>query len=170
MTWLGLLVLVLLVGGAWTLGLLPMQAVRLQLGALLAADTTTLAPAVSANKIALINAAFTPTENMTIGSLSFATFTGSSPKVGAAGTQGVGIDPATGEQLITILAPAGGWRFVCTVAPATPETIFGFALTDNAGAVLLGVELLPNPITIAVVNDEIDLGAVAMTFVLQPLS
>lgn len=149
--------------------MLPMIALREALGTLLAADVATLAP-VAANKIALIAAAFANDENLVLGSLVFATFTGSAPKAGAAGAQGVGNDPATGQQIITILAPVGGWRFVCTVAPGAPETIFGFALTDSAGAVLLGAELLPVPITITLAGDEIDLGAIPITFVLQPMS
>ncbi len=168
--WIGLIALVVLVGAGSMLGLLPMRAVRLQLGELLAADSTTLAPGVSANKIALIAAAFNLNEALVIGDLTLASFTGSAPKAGTTGAQGVGTDPMTGEQLITILAPAGGWRFVCTVAPGAPQTIYGFCLTDNAGATLLAAEQLPSPITIASVGDEIDLGAVAMTFVLRPLS
>lgn len=170
MSWIGLSFLfgLLLVGVM--LGLLPTFAVRKQLGTLLAADTTTLAPATNANAIALINAAFTPNENLLIGSLSFATFVGSTPIDGATGAQGVGIDPATGEQIVTILAPAGGWRWTCTTAPITPETIYGYALTDHAGATLLGTALLTTPITISEVGDVIDLGAVEITFVAQPMS
>jgi len=150
--------------------MLPMSAVRLQLGELLAADDTTLAPASSANKIALIAEAFTPSEDLVIGDLTLATFTGSAPKAGATGAQQAGIDPATHDQVITILAPAGGYRFECTVTPTPAETIYGYALTDNAGAVLLGVQAFATPIVIAEVGDFIDLGAVEMTLVNQPIS
>jgi hypothetical protein len=149
--------------------MLPMKPLRLKLGTLLAADVASLAP-VAANKIALINVAVAINENLTVAGLSFATFTGSAPIAGAAGPQGVGNDPLTGDQLITILTPIGGWRFVCTVTPGAPEVIYGFAMTDNAGAVLLGAQLLPTPVTIASVGDEIDLGAVPITFVVSPMS
>lgn len=149
--------------------MLPIKAVRLALGDLLAADVGTLAP-VAANKIALVADSFVEDENVTLGSLTFATFTGSTPKAGAAGAQQVGIDPATLDQIITNLAPAGGWRWECTGAPASPETIWGYALTDNAGAVLLGIELLPTPIVITNVGDFIDLGSVTLRFVSQPIS
>jgi hypothetical protein len=149
--------------------MLPMLAVRLQLGALLAADTTTLA-AATANEIMLLNANFALSENLTIGSLSPATFIGSTPIPGASGPQGVGTDPTSGDQLITILAPAGGWRWVCTTAPGTPETIWGFALVNHGATVLLAAELLEVPVAIANVGDEIDLGSVPITFVLQPMS
>jgi hypothetical protein len=149
--------------------MLPMRALRLKLGTLLAADVPTLAP-VAANKIALLNAPVAITENLVLAGLSFATFTGSAPIAGAAGPQGVGNDPATGDQIITILTPVGGWRFVCTVTPIAPEVIYGFALTDNAGAVLLGAQLLTSPVSIAAIADEIDLGAVPITFVVSPMS
>lgn len=150
--------------------MLPMKAVRLQLGELLAADATTLAPAVNANKIALVAAAFTPNENLVAGDLTLATFTGSTPKAGATGAQQAGIDPPTQQQVITNLAPAGGWRWECTAAPASPESIFGFALLDSTLATLLGVALLPAPVAIAAVGDFVDLGAVTLTFVQTPLS
>jgi hypothetical protein len=148
---------------------LPMQSVRLTLGILLSADTHTLAPTTTPNKMALTNTNVTPSEVLTIASLSFATTAGMGPIAGAAGTQGIGNDPATGDQTITILTPAGGWRFVCTAAPATPETIYGFALTNNGGTALLAYALLPQPVNIAAVGDEIDLGAVTIVFVRQPM-
>ena len=151
------------------LPMLPMIALRQKLGTLLADDIPTLAPA-TANKIALVNAAFSLDEGLIATSLSYANFTGSTPISGAAGDQGVGNDPLTGDQLITNLAPVGGWRFVCTVAPGAPETIFGFALLDHTLATLLGAELLPTPIAIVNAGDEIDLGAVTIRFVQQPMS
>jgi len=149
--------------------MLPMRAVRLQLGELLAADTTTLAP-VAANKIALIAAPFTPDQDLTVGDLTLATFTGSAPKAGVAGAQTVGNDPVTQEQMVNIIPPAGGYIFICTVAPASPETIYGFALIDDAGTGLLAVETLNEPVTISDVNDQVDLGNPDMRFVAQPIS
>jgi len=150
--------------------MLPMVAVRKQVGELLAADATTLAPAASANKVALIAAAFTPSENLVIGDLTLASFTGSAPIAGETGAQQSGTDPATQDQVITILAPAGGYRFECTASPATPESIYGYCLTNNAGTVLLAVAMLPTPVVIATSGDFIDLGAVTLTVVQQPIS
>jgi len=143
--------------------------IRTALGDLLAADTSTLAPA-TANKIALIIADFTPDENLTVGDLTLATFTGSTPKAGAAGAQQVGINPLTGDQVITILTPAGGWRWECSSAPVTPEVVFGYALLDTTLATLIAVEKLTTSVSIANVGDFIDLGAVIMTFVNQPIA
>ena len=150
--------------------MLPTKAVRLQFGALLAADPTTLAPAANANTIALVQSNFVPNENLTIASFTLASFTGSTPINVPLGAQGVGDDPITLEQFITMLAPAGGWRWVCTGAPASPQTIYGFVLTTKAQALLLAMALFVNPITIQFVNDQIDLGAVQIQMVLQPAS
>lgn len=150
--------------------MLPMIAVREQLGTLLAADATTLAPAMNANEIALIVAPFALSENTVVGSLTLASFAGSTPIPCTVGAQGVGIDPATNEQLITILAPAGGWRFVSTGAVSPPQTVYGYALLTHAGATLLALQELDAPVTITLAGQEIDLGAVVMTFVLNPLN
>lgn len=148
--------------------MIPIKAIRLSIGDLVAADVTYLA-AVAAMKVALVKAAFAPSEDLTLAALTLATFTGSAPKAGTAGAQQVGIDPSTGDQKITILAPAGGWRFECTVAPGTAETIYGYALTDNAGAVLLGTALLDTPVPIAAVADFVDLGKIEITIVRAPM-
>lgn len=149
--------------------MLPTKAVRLQLGSLLAADTTTLAP-VAANKIHLVINAFTPDESLPLASFTLATFTGSTALAGTAGAQPVGTDPVTGAQLITIAPPAGGYIWTCTVAPSPPQTVYGFILTDSAGAVLLGMALLPNPQTIQAVGDQIDIGNPTLTIVQRPIS
>ena len=149
--------------------MIPIKAIRLTLGTLAAADTTYLA-AAAAMKVALVKASFVPTELLILANLTLATFTGSAAKAGVAGAQGTGVDPATGNQIITVLPPATGWRWVCTAAPTPAETIYGYVLTDNAGAVLLATGLLPTPITIANVSDQIDLGDLQLTINVKPIS
>jgi len=149
--------------------MLPIKALRLSVGELLVADVAFLA-AVLANKIALVTNSFTPNENLTFADFTLAVFTGSTPKAAVAGTQQAGIDPNTGAQTITILAPAGGWRWECTVAPGAPVVVTGFILTDNAGAVLLGMQQLTSTVTISAIGDFIDLGKVEMQVVSRPLS
>lgn len=163
-----LLALILVAAGA--LGMLPMKALRLQFGELLAADATTLAPAVNANELMLVANDIAIDENKVIGNLTAATFTGSANIVGVAGTQLVGVDPATGDQLIQIKAPAGGWRWECTAAPASPETIFALALVTTGGADLLALgPLVPN-VVISGVGDVVMAGDVIMRIVSQPAS
>lgn len=149
--------------------MMPTKAVREQLGELLGADTTTLAP-VAANKMALVIADFNEDEDHVLADFTLATFTGSAPIAGAAGAQGVGIDPVTGDQVISILPPAGGYRYECTVAPASPQTVFGYILVDNGAATLLAMKKLTTPVTIENVGDFIDLGVPEMRLVAQPIS
>lgn len=150
--------------------MLPMKAVRLQLGDLLAADATTLAPAANANEIVLVKAAFTPSEDMVIGDLTLADFDGYAPKAGVIGSQEVGIDPATGQQVITLKEAAGGWRFEVTGVTNLPQTIHGFGLTDSTGATLLAVQLLEEPVTLSAVGHFIDLGVAEIALNESPMS
>jgi len=150
--------------------MLPMKALRLQFGELLAADATTLAPAADANKVHLIMEDFTPVETMVVGDLTFADFTGSTALAAGLGTQLVGIDPTTGEQKITLKEPAGGWRWECTADPAEPQNIYGYALTNLAADELLAITKFPLPITITEAGQEINIGSAVITMVLQPAS
>jgi hypothetical protein len=137
---------------------------------LLAADTTTLAPAVTANKISLIKAPFTPSENLVIGDLTLADFATSTAIAGTLGAQLVGTDPATLDQVITIKDPLGGYRWITTALTNLPQTIYGFALTDSTLATLLAVAVLPAPVTLQEVGQFIDLGSVQLTIVTRPIS
>jgi hypothetical protein len=150
--------------------MLPMKAVRLQLGELLAADATTLAPPALNNKIALVKAAFAVSEDLNAAALTLADFDGSTELSAGLGTQQVGNDPATGEQIITIKEPVGGWRFETTGVTNLPQTIYGFALLDSTLATLIGAALLPAPIALTEIGQEINLGVVQMRFVTQPLA
>jgi hypothetical protein len=149
--------------------MVPLKAVRLQLGELLAGDTTTMAP-VTGNKMVLIKTAFVPNENIVLADLDQADFDGSTALVCGSGVQPVGIDPSTQDQVITIKSPVGGFRWETSGLTNLPQTIYGYALMDNAAAVLLGSELLDTPILLSAVGEEIDLGSVKMTIVTEPIS
>lgn len=150
--------------------MLPTEAVRLQLGVLLAANAGTLAPAADANVIALIKADFTPSEDLVVGDLTLADFTGSTPIEGATGAQQVGIDPATQDQVITIIEPVGGYRWESTNTANLPQTIYGYCLLSNDLATLLAVEKLPTPLAIQASGQFIDIGNAELRFVAQPIS
>lgn len=149
--------------------MLPMKAIRTALGDLLAADVALLAPA-TANVIALIAAPFTPDENLVIGDLTLATFTDSDPIAGTTGAQQVGFDPVTQEQVITVLAPLGGYRWETGDTANLPQTIYGFALVSDGLVTLLAVAELPEPITLQDAHQFIDLDPIEFRFVLQPIS
>jgi len=148
----------------------PTLAVQAQLGELLAADATTLAPAADANEIVLVNAAFVPSTELAIGDLSIADFDGSTPKALGVGTQLCGFDPTTGEQVITMKDPAGGLVWETTGVTNLPQTIFGFAMTNDDGTVLLASELLPEPVTLTAAGQIVSIGQATLRLVAVPMS
>jgi len=150
--------------------MLPMKALRLKFGELLAADATTLAQVADANVIALVISDFNLNEDLVVGDLTLADFTGSTPLVGGLGTQPVGIDPLTGEQIITLEDPAGGWRWECTAAPDEPQTVFGYVLLNDAMDAVFGATKLENAITVSESGHEVTIGSVQIRMVLQPAS
>lgn len=148
---------------------LPMEALRLQLGVLLAADATTLAPASLENKIALIIAPFVLAETLVYSDLVLAAANGLAPLAGIAGAQGVAQDPVSQSQIITILPPPTGWRWVSS-GSGFPITVYGAALIDNGATTLLAVEQFSVPIQLTAAGYQVEIDPVQMTFVLQPLS
>lgn len=150
--------------------MLPMAAVRLQLGTLLAADPTTLAPASTPNQVALIISPFSLAESLVVSDLTLGATLGLAPLAGIAGTQGVAQDPISGAQILTLLPPVTGWRWVTSGTWTTPITVYGAALTNAAGTTLLGAMQLATPIILTEPGFQVDIDPLQMTFVLQPLS
>ena len=130
---------------------------------LLAADTATLANAV-ANKVSLVASNFVPSKTLALGSLTLATFTGSTALSAGIGAQQVFLDPVTNLQQIQILEPAGGWNWICTVDPASAETIYGWVYTDNAIANVLASGLLAAPIPISVAGQGLSIPYLRLSF------
>jgi hypothetical protein len=141
----------------------PARALWEQISTLLSADTTYLANA-AAMKVALVKATFVPGLDTVLANLTLAAFTGSTPLSCGTGTQLVFYDPLTNTRVIEVKAPAGGFHWACTVTPAPAETIYGIALTDNAGAVLIGTMLLPTPITISAAGQGLDVANIRLSF------
>lgn len=148
----------------------PMIALREKLATLLAADSATLAPAANANKMMLFTNSVTETENLSATDLVEANFDGYAAIDGTVGTQETGIDPATGDQIITMTPPLAGWRWKTTGVTNMPQNVFGFALVDHTKATLLAVEMFTTPITLNDVGQQIDLGAATMRIVQEPMS
>lgn len=138
----------------------PSSAIKQRALTLLAGDTMTLAQAMNANEIALIVSAFTPSGDLVPGDVTFATFMGSAPISAELMAQQVGYDPVREEWFIEIIPPVGGWYYECSMAPGAPETVYGFMLTDMAGATNYGAQLLATPVIIQDVADSVNLGAV----------
>lgn len=150
--------------------MLPMRAVRLRLGTLLAADATTLAPASDANMVALVVAPFTLSETLAIGDLTLASDHGLAPIACATGAQEVALLPSSFAQIITLKPGAtSGFRWVTSGSFPPSITIYGFALTDNGGTTLLAAQTLDAPVVVTDVGQQLDLDPVTMQFVQSPL-
>jgi len=125
--------------------------------ALLAADPTTLAPAVNALHVHLIQAPFVPANDTDFAALTEATFTGGAAKTAGVGACQTFTDPITLQLAIQLNEPVGGWHWKATAGAALPQTIYGYCVTDNADAVTYGSALFPSPFPILAINDGVDI-------------
>ena len=150
--------------------MLPMKALRLALGTSLAANTSFLAPAVDPNVVALIMSDFTENEDLVVGDVDLANFTGSQPIEGDTGAQWTGQDPITGQQIIRIKVSTGGWRWETADSVNLPQTIYGYALLKNDLSVMHAIKKFATPIPLTNADQEVNIDDVDLTFVLQPLS
>jgi len=148
--------------------MLPTKAVRLLLGEILAADTT-LFP-VAGNEVVLYQNNVTPNEDLLMADITVADFDGSTPLAAGAPPMQVGIDPLTGEQVLTVKEPAGSWRWETTGVTNLPQTIYGAVLTNTAGNVLFGILEFDEPITLQAAGEEINVPSMTFRFVAQPMS
>lgn len=130
---------------------------------LLAADTELLA-AATAMHVHLVTNDFVPSLDVDIGDLTLADFTGSTPKNCGTGEQQVFNDPVTGDRLVQLLEPAGGFTWECTADPDPAQTVYGYVVTDTANAVVLGCDRLPVPVTISAAGQGITIGNIRIPF------
>lgn len=148
----------------------PGQTLINRLVALLAADATTLAPAASNNKVHLAIAAFTPAPALTPAGLTEATFTGYTALSAGLSTQQVFFDPATGNQILQILEPAGGWHWATTGSVGLPQTVYGYWLSDNGNTTVYGSAAFATPIVLGSSGQGVDIAQVRFTFPAVPMS
>jgi hypothetical protein len=134
--------------------------IREKAAQLLAADASTLAPATDANVIALVKAPIAPGEGLLLIDITLADFDGSTPIDVGTGTQPEALDPNTADAIISLLPPAGGFRFETTGITNLPQTIYGYVLLNNAMTKVYASESLATPITLTAINQVIELGTV----------
>jgi hypothetical protein len=144
--------------------MIPTTVILDKIPLLLSTDATTLAHATLGVKVALAKAAFTPGPNLLIGALTPANFTGSTPKTAATGAQQNFADPSTQQRVVQLQEPAGGWHWQASDILQLPQTIYGYYCTDNAGLIVYGSALLPQPVTINQIGDAVDIGQVRFSF------
>lgn len=135
------------------------------------ADVAFLAEATPFVRVSLVAAAFTPTPNLLMGDLTLATRTGLEPLHAASAATQVGTDSATGEKIIQCRAPAGDWHWETTDDTEDAETIYGYALSDAAGANLIATALLDTPVLFHALTDgeQLDIDQVRFRMPVTPL-
>lgn len=111
---------------------------------LLAADTTTIAPAANACHVHLVTAEFVPGRGTRFGDLTIAAGAGLEEKSAGVGAQTMGYDPVRQAWKVVIKEPVGGWNWISTAVESPAETVYGYVVTDNADAATFGSELLPD--------------------------
>lgn len=137
---------------------------------LVAADVANLA-AAAATKLHLASAAFTPALGLLLSGVTECTFTGyAALAAGATGAQTQYFDPASGNSIVEVKSPAGGWVFKCTGTTGLPQTVFGSYLTDNGVTVLLGSQLLTPNVTITASGQGLEIPNARFTFPPSPMT
>lgn len=140
--------------------MVPTQVMLNSVATAIATDTTTLA-AVLFLKVFLVKAAFTPGGNLVVGDLTAADFAGSTPIANTSAVMLKYLDPATGEWIIEVPPPVGGWHWQTTSGVTNlPQTIYGYACVDSTSAILYGTELLPAPLLLNANAQGVDVPAV----------
>jgi hypothetical protein len=141
----------------------PTQTLQAAMVAAMAEDTAFLA-AATAMHVHLVIEPFAPSLALVLGDVTLATFPGSDPLSAGTGAQPVLTDPLTGLLNIRILEPAGGWSWVADDTVVTPETVYGWILTDTANTGLLGSGLLETPVTIEAEGQGLEIPSIKLQF------
>jgi hypothetical protein len=106
----------------------PTQVIMTALSTLLGADAGTLAQALV---VGLIKHAFVPTLAPVLLAADEADFDGYAPIAVGAATRPTAFDPATGDRMLDIPPPAGGYRWETTGATNLAQTIYGWYVGDD---------------------------------------
>lgn len=140
--------------------MIPTQALLDVAADAIATDTAALAAALFLHVYPVRNP-FVPGPNLTVGDVTKATFLADTSKATTSATMLTDKDPQTGEWIITVPEPAGGWHWSTGAAPVgLPETIYGFALTNVGESELWGTVALDTPIVLTGADEGFDLGQV----------
>lgn len=138
----------------------PTKAMLDILQLLLANDAASLADPAAAVHVHLAMANFNPASVLIPADITEATFVGSAVLSAGLGAQQAFTIPATGERIVQLKEPAGGWHWVATAATDLPQSIYGWYVTNLADTILYGSELFSAPIAILSIGNGIDVGQV----------
>jgi len=148
--------------------MVPSSNVTIDMMQKLAASTLTM-NTTGGIKLDLLAAPFTPGPNFTLANGTLATFDGYAPVVAASPPQ-QSVDPATGQLIISLVPPVGGFYWETTGGSNLPQTIHGFVATTNGTTVPIGSELFTAPIVLSGTAQSIVIGAAKLTLRSSALS
>lgn len=140
--------------------MIPTQVMLDAVAAAIAADATVLANALFL-KVWLVKVPFVPSASLTVADVTPADFGGSASLSNTSAVILTYLDPATGEWIIEVPPPIGGWHWQTTSGVTNlPQTIYGWACADNTSMILYGTGLLPAPQLLNANHQGIDVPAV----------
>jgi hypothetical protein len=138
------------------LSMVPTSLLFQRMLVLLGADTFTLGTTSGPTtcKLHLAKAAFTPSQDLTLADFVEADFDGYAEKSAVAGPMPQSADPTNADSLVDIPPGAAGYLWETSGVTNLPQTIFGYYL-EGHGPLLMGCQLLPEPITLTGINQSI---------------
>lgn len=95
-------------------------------------------------------------DNTLFADIELADFTGADPIECGAGTPDSLINPINGRRQLRLVEPAGGFQWQTDDDANLPQTIYGYALLNNAGDSLKGYLELETPIELTARKQVID--------------
>jgi len=101
----------------------------------------------------------TPAYDSVAGDFDPATFTGYAVITVTSVSLNVSTDPATGDQIWTLVPPAAGWYWEVTGATGLPQTVFGWRWKLSGGELIEGARL-DEPIVLTAIGNSINLGPI----------
>jgi len=107
-----------------------------------------------------LKSSYTPAIGLLFGDIDVADFTpvGTIPLVQSA-VPNASIDPSTGDPMLTVVPPAGGWYWETADAVNLPQLIYGYAILNAAGDTLIAVtEPLDDPLELAGAGESLNAG------------
>lgn len=139
--------------------MIPVRTLTNTLSKLLAADAATLAEA-GGTAVFLVGANFTPSIDLVAADIVRVTNLALLPKVPTPGTQNDSVDPVTGELIVEMKEPAGGFSWNTGVGFVGPVTAWGVALYNGGVTVLLGTQKFDQPILLNGDNQSVNVGSI----------
>lgn len=140
--------------------MLPLRSLQQKALTLLGADTASFNN--EDNYVSLILSAFTPGDAALLAGFSIPTTGGLAPKVVGAVPPLTSIDPLTGQIVLTMIAPLGGWQWVTTDTVGLNVTVFGFAVRFSGVGAWIACEQLPEPVILTGIGQEVTLREVSV--------